>query len=72
MGRVARSGESVNILERQAARWLADEAGHAITSVGQAQANQAVSAVLADGVLHLRVTDADAPVETESAISPAH
>ena len=59
------------VLERGYA-WLADEAGHAITSVGQAQANQAVSAVLADGVLHLRVTDADAPVETESAISPAH
>ncbi len=57
------------VLERGYA-WLADAGGHAITGVAQVQAGQAVSATLADGLLQLRVTDAEARGETAAAVAP--
>ncbi|MBP6615082.1 MAG: hypothetical protein KA203_05085, partial [Aquabacterium sp.] len=57
------------VLERGYA-WLADAGGHAITGVAQVQPGQAVSATLADGLLQLRVTDAEARGETVATVAP--
>jgi exodeoxyribonuclease VII large subunit len=58
------------VLERGYA-WLADAGGHAITGVDQVQVGQAVSATLADGLLHLRVMEAEASGAAGATISPA-
>jgi exodeoxyribonuclease VII large subunit len=47
------------VLERGYA-WLSDEHGAPLTRVGQAQADQALRGVLADGMLRLRVTGVEA------------
>lgn len=45
------------VLERGYA-WLADAQGHALTSATQASVGDEITGTLADGLLHLRVTDA--------------
>lgn len=54
------------VLERGYA-WLANDAGHAITEVTQVVVGQAVSATMADGVLHLSVNQVQAHTGAGSA-----